>query len=168
MKTLSLNELKLRVIYLESDPIVRTKFINAFSQQVFISSFKNTNGVIDWLLAGNEIDLIIINEQLGWLSFLENLRVRVPQTSVQFILISPVITYELCQQAVQAGIVDIFPSDFIEEDIRGRFEYLVLKKEYFNSPPVTSEMPQLSQIPIWKRAIDLVASIYLPSRPFRQ
>lgn len=159
MKTLPLNELKLRVIYLEPDPIVRTNFINAFSQQISISSFKSTNGVIDWLLAGNEIDLIIINEQLGWLSFLENLRTKVPQTAVQFILISPVITYELCQQAVQAGVVDIFPPDFIEEDIRVRFDYLVRKKVYFNSHPVTSEMPWLSQTPVWKRAIDLVASI---------
>lgn len=156
MKTLPINELKLRVVYLEPDPIVRTKFISVFGQQVSIIAFKHTKAVIDWLEADNDVDLIIINEQLGWQSFLETIRDRV---APQFILISPSITRDLCQKALQVGITDIFPVDFIEEDIRVRFDYLMRKKAYFKAHPVATDMSLVIQTPVWKRAIDLAVSI---------
>lgn len=156
MKTLPLNELRLRVIYLEPDPINRAKFISAFGQQIAIASFKNTRGVVDWLEAGNEADLIIMNDQLGWLSFLEILRDRV---AVQVMLMSPTITHELCQKALRAGVTDVFPVDFVEEDIRVRFDYLMRKKAYFKANPISSDKVLLIRTPVWKRAIDLAASI---------
>lgn len=156
MKTLPLNELRLRVIYLEPDPINRAKFISAFGQQIAIASFKNTRGVVDWLEAGNEADLIIMNDQLGWLSFLEILRDRV---AVQVMLMSPTITHELCQKALRAGVTDVFPVDFVEEDIRVRFDYLMRKKAYFKANLISSDKVLLIRTPVWKRAIDLAASI---------
>ncbi|MBD2756233.1 sugar transferase [Spirosoma validum] len=159
MKTLPLNELRLRVIYLEPDPVARTNFIYAFGQQVSISSFKNLNGVVDWLMAGNEVDLVIMSERLDWLSFLETVQANAHKLAVQLILISPLITSELCRQASRVGVVDIFPTDYIEEDIRMRFDYLIRKKAYYNSHSVTPETTWLIQTPIWKRAIDLVASV---------
>lgn len=159
MKTFPFNELGLRVIYVEPDPVVRTNFIGAFGQQIGIHSFKNTNGIVDWLTAGNEVDLIIMSQQVEWLSFLESLRARVPKPVVQLILMSPVITHELCQKALRAGVADIFPTEFIEADIQVRFDYLIRKKAYFRAHPVTSELTPLIQTPVWKRAIDLVASL---------
>ena len=159
METLPLNELKLRVIYLESDPVIRANFICAFSQQVSIISFKNIHDVTDWLIDGNEVDLVVINEQLDWLSFLETLRDKSPKPTAQLILMSVAITSDLCQKALKAGVVDIFPTEFAEEKIRVRFDYFVRKKAYFNSRPSTPELDLLIQTPIWKRAIDLVASV---------
>lgn len=159
MKTLPLNELRLRVIYLEPDPVVRTNFICAFGQQVAISSFKNLNGVVDWLMAGNEVDLIMINEQLDWQSFLETVQANLPKLGLQVILISQVITPGLCQEALRAGVVDIFPTEFNEADIRMRFDYLIRKKAYFNAHPFTPETTWLIQTPFWKRTIDVVASV---------
>ena len=159
MKTLPPNELKLRVIYVEPDPIVSANFTCTFGQQVSIRSVKNTDGLIDWLMAGNEVDLIILNEQVDWLSFLETLRSRISNPAMQCILVSSLITDELCQKALQAGVADIFPTEFIEADIRMRFDYLIRKKAYFDSHTVAAEIISFSQVPVWKRAIDLVASI---------
>lgn len=159
MKTLPLNELRLRVIYLEPDPVARTNFICAFGQQVSIISFKKPHSVIDWLMAGNEVDVIIMNEELGWLSFLERLQTNVGQLAIPFILMSSEITSELCRDALRLGITAIFPTDFVEEDIRIRFDYLVRKKAYFNSHPVAPAVTPFIQTPVWKRAIDVVASV---------
>ena len=153
------DELALRVIYVETDPNVVASFMTAFGQEVSINRFDKSCAVIDWLKAGNQADLFIINEQINWLPFIQEAQRILAESSVQFILTSAKITPELCQKALQAGVADVFPATFNEETIRLRFDYLIRKKRYYDSYPGSLEAMLYTNLPLWKRTIDLVVSV---------
>ncbi len=153
---------KFRLVYLERDPLVATSFIRAFGKRVFIVPFENPEAVLGWLQAGNEADLVVVNEGMGGFQLLKALRNKSFLPPPPVILTTAHLGPEIRDQALQLRALDVFSTDEEEENFRHRLDYLIRKKAYFSAHPrwAEVEMPRV-RIPFWKRALDVSVSLSL-------
>jgi len=147
-----------RVLYLERDTIAALAFIRAFGPKVTITALDDPKEALENLQRGIETDLIVINENLGGLAFLDLLRANLFLRSIPVILVSSYVTDQLKRQAQRRQVLDVLSMDEAEEAIRVRIEYLIRRREYnfTKHPPVWHATVRL---PIGKRAFDIMVSL---------
>ena len=169
-----------QVLYLERDPEAALLFIRAFGQYVAIKTLDEPEEAIAYLREGNPVDVVVINEQLGGVSFLETVRSSPFLQNTPVLLMTSDLSPAVQRRAMQLKAIDVFPVNFPEEDLRLRFDYLIRRKQYLaeRSIPVNGVtwstasatipaplanrslqgLQSPARMPIWKRSLDVAVS----------
>ncbi|MFD2933745.1 sugar transferase [Spirosoma flavum] len=109
-------------------------------------------------LQGSEaVDLVIINDALGGLKFLNIIDSTRIHREFSTMLLTANAETDTNVQAEGHPIIDIFPLDFDETALRQRLAYLIRRKKY-NELEGEVDNSRSQRIPIGKRLFDIIVS----------
>lgn len=164
----------LRVLYLERDPEVALLFIRAFGHFVVIETLDDPEEAIAYLREGKSVDVVVINEEMGAFDFLTTIRESPFLRDTAVLLMVNQLTPALQRRAAEFKVIDVYPVNFKEEDLRLRLDYLIRRKAYFSEhssaihgitwsvgklpPTPLAKVPKAAPMPLWKRSIDVLVS----------
>ncbi|GAB2560438.1 sugar transferase [Spirosoma aerophilum] len=148
------------VLYVENDPHRVAEFVQAFSQIVSIKTVASRSEAISFLQKGNEIDLVVINDELGGLKFLNTVSSALNEYKASTMILSAGANTDMNVQAEGKPIIDIFPLSFYEASLRNRLAYLIRRKKY-NEIGQELDNARKQKIPVGKRLFDIIVSFGL-------
>lgn len=117
------------ILYIEPDMDTALPFVRAFGKMASISQAATSGEALTMMQQGLRVDLLIISESVGGLAFSSQLKVNPFYQSVPVIITATLITESLRQRALQAKVLDIFPSEGEEDAIGVRISYLIKRKQ---------------------------------------
>lgn len=145
------------VLYVETSPHKIAEFEQAFSQMITLTAVSSRTEAIKLLQEGKEVDLVIINDELGGLKFLNTIDSSRIKHAFSTMLLSAGAETDMNVQAEGKPIIDIFPLDFDETALRNRLAYLIRRKKY-NEIGHELENARKQRIPFGKRFFDVAVS----------
>jgi lipopolysaccharide/colanic/teichoic acid biosynthesis glycosyltransferase len=148
------------VLYIENDPSRVAEFEQAFSQIVSIKIVSSRTEAISFLQQSNEVDLVIINDELGGLKFLNTVSSALTEYKASTMILSAGANTDMNVQAEGKPIIDIFPLNFNATSLRNRLDYLVRRKKY-NEVGQELDNARKQKIPVGKRLFDIIVSFGL-------
>ncbi len=143
------------ILYIEPDTAAQLPFVRAFGKTVSITpvtTVDEAQGVIQW---GLKADLLIINESAGAMDFITQLRANPFYRSLPIIITAAHVTPSLRRQAIEARVLDIFPSQGAEASIGVRIDYLIQRKQVHTSSALQVNSVTV-EMPIGKRLFDIL------------
>lgn len=149
-----------RVMYVENDPARSFNFIQTFSKMVHLTAVSSRSEAIRRLQEGEAVDLVIINDNLGGLKFLNTIDSNRIQYEFSTMLLSPDAEMDINIQAEGRPTIDVFPLEFDEAALRNRLTYLIRRKKY-NEIGHELENAKKQRIPVGKRLFDIILSFGL-------
>ena len=109
------------------------------------------------LQRGEPVDLVIINDALGGLKFLNSIDSARTQGEFSTILLRADAITDTNVQAEGQPIIDVFSLDFDETALHDRLTYLIQKKEYGRIENKSGGVRKLA-VPVGKRLFDVAVS----------
>lgn len=146
------------VLYVENNPQRVADFEQAFSQLIVIKSVSSRIEAIRFLQMGSPVDLVIINDELGGLTFVNTITSARFDHEFSTILLSEGADTDMNIQSKGKPIIDIFPLDFDEISLRNRLAYLIRRKRY-NEIGHEADNEKKLRMPFGKRLFDVVLSL---------
>lgn len=149
-----------RVMYVESDPERSFDFYQAFAKMVRLITVTSRAEAITRLQAGEAVDLVVINDALGGLKFLNIIDSSRIQYEFSTMLLSAEAETDINIQAEGRPTIDVFPLEFDEAALRNRLTYLIRRKNY-NEFGHELKSTKNQRIPLGKRLFDIILSFGL-------
>lgn len=149
-----------RVMYVENDPKRSFDFQQTFSKLVHLTAVSSRAEAIKRLQEGEAVDLVIINDALGGLKFLNTVDSNRIQYEFSTMLLSADAETDINIQAEGRPTIDVFPLEFDEVSLRNRLTYLIRRKKY-NEIGHELENAKKQRIPLGKRLFDIALSFGL-------
>ncbi len=145
------------VLYVENDIQRASEFKQSFAQMITVTAVSSRAEAITRLQKGEVVDLVIINDELGGLKFLNTIDSARIQYEFSTILLSTDAETDTNVQAEGRPIIDVFPLNFDESALRKRLAYLIRRKKY-SEIENELEHSKKQKIPIGKRLFDIIVS----------
>jgi lipopolysaccharide/colanic/teichoic acid biosynthesis glycosyltransferase len=149
-----------RVLHVERDSQSAESFRQAFDRQVHVTSAASLTAALNVLDSSEPIDLILFNENLGSRRFLSVLTTKPKRANIPVMLVTDRQGIELTEAPYHGHVIDVFPINYSEEDLRIRLTYLIHKKEYEHDGHVVPKSESI-RIPVGKRAFDICLSLLI-------
>ncbi|UFH54461.1 hypothetical protein [Spirosoma sp. KNUC1025] len=118
----------LRILYVENDNQQVQSFQQAFQSQADVINVPDGKSALAHLNEKAAIDLILYNDELDSVPFLNGLRSNRSVTRLPVVLLTDRSGIDLSAQPFQGYVIDAFPHNYEAEDLRLRLNYLIQKK----------------------------------------
>jgi lipopolysaccharide/colanic/teichoic acid biosynthesis glycosyltransferase len=145
------------VVYIENDAQRIAAFTQTFSQMVNLTVVYSREEAIGWLKQEQSVDLIVINDALGGLKFLDVIESTRMEYKFATILLNQDASVDINVQAEGQPTIDVFPLDFDEITFRTRLSYFIRKKQY-SVDTLSADNSSELRMPFGKRLFDVVVS----------
>ncbi|AKD56531.1 sugar transferase [Spirosoma radiotolerans] len=149
-----------RVMFVESDPQRSFDFHQTFSKMVHLTVVSSRAEALKRLQEGETVDLVVMNDALGGLKFLNTIDSNRIQYEFSTMLLSADAETDINIQAEGRPTIDVFPLEFDETSLRNRLTYLIRRKKY-NEIGHELDNAKKQRIPLGKRLFDIALSFSL-------
>ena len=149
-----------QALYVENNPDRALNFRRTFADLIAIETVASRTEATIRLQQGKSVDLVIINDDLGGLKFLHGIDSIRMQHGFSVVLLIANAAVDTNVQAKGQPVVDVFPLDFNETDLRKRLTYFIQKNHYKRVSNEISETKRL-RIPAGKRLFDVMISLII-------
>jgi len=149
-----------RILYVEKDNQRVQSFQQAFRAQADIAHVPDGRAALDYLSGLLPVDLVVYNDMLDSTSFLKKLDGNRKAANLPVMLLTDRPNTDLTVDKVNSHVIDAFPHDYSEQNLRLRLNYLIQKKEYEQKEHATDESTTI-RIPLGKRLFDIGFALLL-------
>jgi lipopolysaccharide/colanic/teichoic acid biosynthesis glycosyltransferase len=149
-----------RVLHVERDTRAAEAFRQAFDGQVHITSAASLTAALNVLDSSEPIDLILFNESMGSSRFISVLLTKPGRATIPVMLMTDRKDIVLTAAPYHGHVIDVFPTNYSEENLRIRLTYLIHKKEYEHDGHEVTKSESI-RIPIGKRVFDIGLSLLI-------
>lgn len=149
-----------RVLYVEKDNRQVQAFQQAFDSQIEVVQVADIQAALAHLSDQDSVDLVLYNDTLDSKLFLTSLSLKRNLAHLPVVLLTNQHDIDLSVAPYHGHVIDAFPYDYSEDDLRVRLNYLIQKKEYSRSSHVTHKSASV-RIPIGKRLFDIALSFFI-------
>ncbi|WP_138501842.1 sugar transferase [Spirosoma lacussanchae] len=151
------NTVDFRILYVEDNAERASDFVQAFATLGSVTVLPGRSEALAALQQGRPYDLVVVNDELGGLKFLNSIdTIRLDQ-AFAVMLLSPNAEADTNVQAEGQPIIDVFPLDYDPTAVRQRLTYLIRKKEY-KTAFTTFDNEEPLRMPLGKRLFDIAVS----------
>lgn len=149
-----------RVLYVDNDEPRLKSFQRAFQTQVDIVPVSDGWSAISYLDEQKPVDLIVFNDSLNTLGFLNALKARQSRAKIPILLLTERESIDLTLDPYHGYVVDAFPFNFSETAFQIRLNYLIQKRDYVRKGRAVYK-PVKVRMPIGKRVFDIALSLFI-------
>lgn len=146
-----------RLLLVEADPSRIQAFKTSFGDMVQVSAEPDGADALLYVELGNPVDLVIFNDELGYLTFLRGIADSHFFDDTRVILLSSDTGVKQEAAPYRKYIVDVFPKAYKSETLGRRIQYFIQKKQYQEADKPQYK-PAPIRMPAGKRAFDILVS----------
>lgn len=151
-----------RVLYVENNDRSVESFRQKFGAEVEVVVAPDGPVALARLDSREPVDMVLYNDKLDSTSFLNELMTLRERSNLPVMLLTDRKNIDLSADPYHGHVVDAFPFDYSETDLRTRLNYLIQKKEYSKIGFSKSKSASASiRIPIGKRLFDIGLSLFI-------
>jgi len=146
-----------RVLYVDDNSARSTAFEQAFGQQFHLTTATSRADALHYLRQSEPIDMLIVNDELGGLKLLDAVEMYRLQQAFATILLCDGADMDTSIQPASQPIIDVFPLDYEETQLRKRLTYFTKRKAFMDARTELERIKKL-RLPLTKRLFDIITS----------
>ncbi|WP_338869939.1 sugar transferase [Spirosoma sp. SC4-14] len=149
-----------RVLYVENNDRSVEAFRQMFGADIDIVVAPDGPLALARLDSKEPVDMVLYNDRLDSIAFLNRLMTKRDWSNLPVMLLTDRKNIDLSADPYHGHVVDAFPFNYAEADLRTRLNYLIQKKKYSKSGFAKSKSASV-RIPVGKRLFDIGLSLFI-------
>lgn len=148
---------KIKVILVENDHLAIVNFLKKFGDKLSVKVIESAEECLEFIKNKYPPDAIIIDINLGGITFLETVRAESWTRTLPVIITSEQISQSLLKEVLEKKGDDLFCKDFNQGDLVTRLDYFTKRRHFQATQQAKSNILAVT-IPFWKRSIDVIST----------